>query len=239
VALGLDKGSKKHILGLWQGSLRTLLYARASLRTCPGEDWTPRRIICLCLMDLSAEVGCCKDVRQQCGCTEMSAAQAEKRACSSSQGASARHTKWPIMMLQKIFGNQWWGILRNSIRARQAHCGRTRGDVDCTQTWSYGAFRKALQTTNPIESASPYQRRSPAGSNGGEAMTWCSGGSGFLLRAENKIRCVKGHKKIPNSSLHCSWDPLTERRLLHNICNRVLSTSTQKGTTSRIDEHGL
>jgi len=39
-----------------------------------------------------------------------------------------------------------------------------------------GLLRKTLQTTNPIESCFSVSRTITAGSNGGEAMTWSSGG---------------------------------------------------------------
>jgi transposase-like protein len=61
-----------------------------------------------------------------------------------------------------------------------------------------GLLRKALQTTNPIESCFSVSKtitgRVKRWRGDDMVQRWAVAS---LLRAENKIRCVKGHKKIP------------------------------------------
>jgi len=92
VALGLDKGGKKHVLGLWQGATENATVCTSLLEDIARRGLNTQKNY-LFVLDGSKTLrsAVAKDVRQHYSCTKMSAAQAEKRARASSQGAPAGH----------------------------------------------------------------------------------------------------------------------------------------------------
>jgi putative transposase len=207
VALGLDKGGKKHVLGLWQG-------ATENATICTGllEDMSRRGLNTekdyLFVLDGS------KALRS--AVAKMFGSNVAVQRCQQHKRRNVlahlpkEHQHSIDARISAAYKMADYDAAKKSLeltvryleKLNPSAAGSLREGLEETLTVHKlevaGLLRKTLQTTNPIESCFSVSRtitgRIKRWRGDDMVQRWAVAS---LLRAEKKFRCVKGYKEIP------------------------------------------
>ena len=207
VALGLDKGGKKHVLGLWQGATEN-----ATICTSLLEDIARRGLNIekdyLFVLDGSKALRSAVAKMFGTNVTVQRCQQHKRRNVLAHLPKEHQHSI--DARISAAYKMADYDDAKKSLeltvryleKLNPSAAASLREGLEETLTVHKlevaGLLRKTLQTTNPIESCFSVSRtitsRVKRWRGDDMVQRWAVAS---LLRAENKIRCVKGHKKIP------------------------------------------
>ncbi len=207
VALGLDKGGKKHVLGLWQGATENATVCTSLLEDIARRGLNSKKDY-LFVLDGSKALRSAVAKMFGPNVTVQRCQQHKRRNVLAHLPKEHQHAI--DVRISAAYKMADYDAAKKSLeltvryleKLNPSAAGSLREGLEETLTVHKlgvtGLLRKTLQTTNPIESCFSVSRtitgRVKRWRGDDMVQRWAVAS---LLRAEKKFRCVKGYKEIP------------------------------------------